>query len=100
MSILSSLKRALLPSGRRMRTLRAGPGKGLRMQLDLASQAQRYFGFDERELFGPLLRLMPECRSMADVGANDGYYTLIFLRSPAERVVACEPGPVQRLLEN
>jgi hypothetical protein len=99
-SVLSAIKRVLLPSGRSLRTLRAGPGKGLRMHLDLASQAQRYFGFDERELFGPLLQLMPQCRSMVDVGANDGYYTLMFLRSQAERVVACEPGPLQRLLEN
>jgi len=35
------------------------------------------------------------------VGANDGYYTMAFLRSAAERVVACEPGPtMEQLLAN
>jgi hypothetical protein len=70
------------------------------MQLDLSSQAQRYFGLDERELFRPLLKLMPDCRSMVDVGANDGYYTLVFLQSHAEKVVACEGGTMARLTEN
>ena len=32
------------------------------------------------------------------MGANDGYYTMSFLPSQAERVVACEPGPVANLL--
>ena len=100
MSVLSSLKKALLPSGRRWRTIKLGPAKGIRMNLDLSSQAQRYFGLDEQELFAPLRKLMPECCSMVDVGANDGYYTLIFLRSQAERVIACEGGPMTRLIEN
>jgi hypothetical protein len=100
MSVLSSLKRLILPSGRKLRTIPFGLARNIRMQLDLNHQAQRYFGFDERELFDPLRRLMPGCRSMVDVGANDGYYTLIFLSSGAERVIACEPGPLERLVEN
>lgn len=100
MSVLSSLKKALLPAGRHWRTIKLGPAKGIRMQLDLSSQTQRLLGLDEQELFAPLRKLMPQCRSMVDVGANDGYYTLIFLRSPAERIVACEGGPMTRLIEN
>jgi len=100
MSLLSALKKVLLPAGREWRTIKWGPAKGIRMKLDLSDQAQRYFGLDERELFRPLLSIMPECRSMVDVGANDGYYTLMFLRSQASRIVACEGGPVQRLQEN
>lgn len=68
------------------------------MDLDLRSQSQRYWGFDEREILGPIQRLSSVCRSLIDVGANDGYYTMSFLQSPAERVVACEPGPVVDLL--
>lgn len=68
------------------------------MELDLRSQSQRYWGFDEREILAPVERLSSECRSLVDVGANDGYYTMSFLRSHAERVVACEPGPVVDLL--
>ncbi len=101
MSVLSSVKKLLVPEGRRMRTIPFGIAGGLRMNLDLRNQSQRFFGFDERELFGPLRKLMPQCRSMLDVGANDGYYTLIFLRSGADRVVACEPSDAaERLLQN
>ena len=64
------------------------------MELDLRSQSQRYWGFDERELLGPIERLSSGCKSLVDVGANDGYYTMSFLRSQAERVVACEPEAV------
>jgi hypothetical protein len=68
------------------------------MELDLRSQSQRYWGFDERELLAPIERLSSSCKSLVDVGANDGYYTMSFLRSQAERVVACEPEPVVDLL--
>lgn len=71
------------------------------MELDLASQSQRYWGVDERELVAAFRRLIPLAKSLVDVGANDGYYTLAFLRSRAERVVACEPGPaMEHLLTN
>ncbi len=101
MSILSSLKKLIVPAGRQWRTIRVGPASGIRMQLDLRDQSQRYFGLDEKELFKPLRKLMPGCLSMVDVGANDGYYTLIFLRAGARRVVACEPSDaVDRLLQN
>ena len=68
------------------------------MELDLRSQSQRYWGFDEREILAPIQRLGLACKSLVDVGANDGYYTMSFLRSQAERVVACEPGAVVNLL--
>lgn len=101
MSVVSAFKNLLVPSGRAYRTILFGLAKGVRMQLDLRNQLQRYLGFDERELFAPLRRLMPQCRSMVDIGANDGYYTLIFLRSGAARVVTCEPSAAaDRLLEN
>ncbi|HEY0321717.1 MAG TPA: FkbM family methyltransferase [Pyrinomonadaceae bacterium] len=95
------VKRLVLPGGRRFRRLRGGIAKGMLMELDLAHQSQRYFGFDERELLGVLRRLMTQARSLIDIGANDGYYTMAFLRSDALRVVACEPGPaMERLLAN
>ncbi len=68
------------------------------MELDLRCQSQRYWGFDEREILAPIQRLGLACKSLVDVGANDGYYTMSFLRSHAERVVACEPSPVVNLL--
>ena len=71
------------------------------MEIDLEHQSQRFWGFDERELLKTFRRLIPSAKSLVDVGANDGYYTMAFLRSAAERVVACEPGPVMdQLIEN
>jgi hypothetical protein len=97
----SFLKRCLLPEGRELRRIRGGVARGLVMQIDLKSQLQRYLGLDERELVPYVRRLLDCCTSLFDIGANDGYYTLAFLRSKAMRVVACEPGSVsKRLLEN
>ena len=92
------LKKLIVPEGRQLRKIRGGVAKGMLMELDLRSQSQRYWGFDEREILTPIQRLGSACRSLIDVGANDGYYTMSFLRSQAERVVACEPGPVVDLL--
>lgn len=96
-----AIKRLLFMEGRHLRRLRGGVAKGMLMELDLANQSQRYFGLDERELVATLRSLIPDCRSLIDVGANDGYYTMAFLQSPAERVIACEPGPpMEQLLAN
>jgi hypothetical protein len=71
------------------------------MELDLSNQSQRYWGLDERELVAAFRRMIPASRSLIDVGANDGYYTMAFLQSKAARVVACEPGPaMEQLLAN
>jgi hypothetical protein len=95
------IKRLLFPQGRHFRKLRGGIAKGMLMELDLAHQSQRYFGIDERELLATLRRLINQASSLVDVGANDGFYTMAFLRSKATRVVACEPGPVaEQLLVN
>ncbi len=68
------------------------------MELDLADQLQRYWGLDEREVIAAFRRFIPVCRSLVDVGANDGYYTMAFLRTTAERVIACEPGAAMKQL--
>lgn len=62
------------------------------MQLDLQCQLQRYLGLDERELLASIKEMLPYSDTLVDIGANDGYYTMAFLRSGAKRVIACEPG--------
>ena len=97
----SFIKRVLVPHGRKLRRLRGGIARNQLMTLDLQSQMQRYLGLDERELAGIVRMLSSACRTLIDVGANDGYYTLAFLASPAERVISCEPGPAGKdLLAN
>lgn len=93
-----AIKRLLVPEGRQLRRLRGGLAKGMLMELDLAHQSQRYWGIDERELITAFRRFIPVCRSLIDVGANDGYYTMAFLQSKAERIIACEPGEAMELL--
>jgi hypothetical protein len=93
-----ALKRLIFSDGRRLRRLHGGIAKGSLMELDLAHQTQRYLGLDEREVFSSIRRLIPGCQTIVDVGANDGYYTLAFLRSEAKHVIACEPGPAVELL--
>jgi hypothetical protein len=92
------IKQWFFSPGRKLRRLRGGVAKGMLMELDLSHQSQYYWGLYERELFPVLRRLIPSCKSLVDVGANDGYYTMAFLKSSAEQVVACEPGPAMRQL--
>jgi hypothetical protein len=100
-SLKSFCKQAILPKGRSCRKIKAGLASGLKMELDLQSQMQRYSGLDELEIAVHIKRYLSFCKSCVDIGANDGYYTLVFLRSAADQVVACEPGPVvERLVQN
>ena len=91
MRLKGFLKSRILPVGRRLRRLRGGIASGSIMYLDFQSQLQRYLGLDEREIKTTVKDLIGRCRTLIDVGANDGYYTLAFLRSNADSVIACEP---------
>jgi hypothetical protein len=95
------IKQWFFSSGRELRRLRGGLAQGLLMELDLSNQLQCYWGLYEREIFPVIRRLMPSCKSLIDIGANDGYYTMAFLNSSAKRVIACEPSAVMaQLLAN
>src|SRR5438552_2312787 len=96
-----SIKRLFYSEGRKLRRVRGGVGKGMLMELDLSHQSQYYLGLYEREIYRVLRRLIRSCKTLVDVGANDGYYTIAFLQSSAERVIGCEPGHViAQLLAN
>jgi predicted RNA methylase len=93
--ILRNLKTALLPSGLQPRTILTGPFKGIRMELDLQNESQVYAGLCEREVFPALGLLSKDVRSIVDIGAAQGQYTLYaLLKTSAERVIAIEPDPV------
>ena len=95
------LKSLILAKGRKLRQLRGGIAAGSFMYLDLQSQLQRLFGLDEHEIMNPTRALIGKSETLIDIGANDGYYTLAFLRSSATSVVACEPGPaVNEMIAN
>lgn len=88
------VKRLLLPPGKKIRRIRGGVGGGSLMWINLHDQLQRCLGLDERELLTALLRLSEGAQTLIDVGANDGLYTIHFLASRAELIIACEPGDV------
>src|SRR4051812_16183588 len=91
----------LLPTGRHLRKIKSGIGAGSWMWLDLHDQLQRFLGLDEREPAPYVNPFVRECPTLVDVGANDGLYTIHFLASAAEQVIACEPGEIKdRLLAN
>lgn len=91
-NVLRDIKAALLPSGLGPRTILTGPFKGIRMELDLQGQSQIYAGLYEREVFSEIRRLAKGVRSVVDIGACDGEYTLYsLLKTRAERVIAIEP---------
>lgn len=80
------LKKLLFPGPPALRRIPLGLARGLTMRLNMQNQTQRFLGLDERELATYLKRGLARARSAVDVGANDGYYTLIFLQSPVARV--------------
>jgi hypothetical protein len=90
--ILSNLKQLVVPRDRAPRSIRTGPFRGLRMELDLSTQTQLYIGTFEREVYHWLERLSADIQCAIDVGAYEGEYTLYFLaKTPARQVISFEP---------
>jgi Methyltransferase FkbM domain len=93
------VKRAILPAPG-PRCLPSGIGRGLRMHIDFAHQTRTYLGLYEIELNRYLRRILkPGCTAF-DVGARDGYDSLVIAGLTGSRVAAfdCEPTSV-RLME-
>jgi hypothetical protein len=92
--ILSALKQLVVPGGKIARKVKAGPFRGLRMNLDLRSETQVYLGLFEREVYPSLNRLSQGIQAFVDIGAAQGEYTLFALcKTTAARVLAFEPDP-------
>jgi hypothetical protein len=103
MNAFRLLKNRLVPSGYHERTILAGPLRGIRMYLDLRTQSQFYVGLFEKELHPWIIRFSRGTRSVVDIGAAHGEYTLFaLLKTTAERVIAFEPNPdmIQHLQRN
>ncbi|MDH3446425.1 MAG: FkbM family methyltransferase, partial [Deltaproteobacteria bacterium] len=101
--ILSGLKNIIVPRGEAPRAIKAGPFRGLRMNLDLVSQFQIYLGLFEREVHAKFRMLSANIATAIDIGAAQGEYTLYFLaKTRAAKILAFEPSKVSRaeLLSN
>lgn len=97
MGLLPTVKQLVILPGLRKRTIRGGPLRGIKMNLDLSCQTQMWLGFYEREIFSDLTALSKGIRTALDIGVGYGDYTLYFLlKTQAERVIACEPSAEMR----
>jgi hypothetical protein len=92
------MKQLVIIPGSRERTIRGGPFRGIKMNLDLSCQTQMWLGLYEREVFSELTAHSRGIRTALDIGVGYGDYTLYFLlKTQAERVIACEPSADMRL---
>ena len=99
--ILSHIKSAVVPSGKRIRTIPLGLFRGQRMEIDLRTDMQFYLGLNEFELAQWVRRLSRGIRTAVDVGCREGYYTVYFKKHTDARVIAldCDPA-AERLLRH
>ena len=70
-----------------------GPSKGMFIRYDVNHRSQHLLGLYEREIYSYLEKGMRKARVLIDVGANDGYYVMGFLKT-GKKVIACEPGDI------
>jgi hypothetical protein len=90
---LSWVKNLMVPAGRKPRRIVFGPFQGITMALSLRHQTQIYLGLFEREVHPWLVRLSRAIHTAIDIGADNGEYTLFFLKRTDARVLAFEPNP-------
>ena len=85
------IKRLLYGSGAGPRKVWFGMGAGARFQMDPAHHTQRMLGLYEAEIAGDFRRCVKRARTLIDVGASDGYFSIIALRLNAQlTAIACE----------
>ena len=98
----ATLKRALLPSGRKIRRLPCGMGRGLRMEVDFSCQTRLYLGLYETELNRHLRQLCHPGFAGFDVGGQFGYDALLMAKLTGGPVVSveCDPFAVERMERN
>jgi predicted RNA methylase len=80
----------VLPRGAALRRLPLGLGRGLVMEIDPDRDARFWLGLYEVELARHVRALCVPGTSSFDLGAESGYYALVFARRGGGRVVAVE----------
>lgn len=92
MSIKNVLKRILFSEGD-VQTIKSGPSKGMKTHFNTGTRSHHLLGLYEREIHTWLLKGMEKAATLIDIGANQGYFVLSFLKTD-KKVIACEPGDV------
>ena len=86
------IKKLIFGSGAEHRIL-SGPSAGMRVKYDIHNRASHLLGLYEREIYSYLNKSMKKADTLIDIGANDGYYGLAFVKCKGKEVILCEPGP-------
>jgi precorrin-6B methylase 2 len=91
MGFLHDLKNVIVPSGSAPHSILTWAFAGLKLCLDLQSQAQTWLGLYEQELYAPLRNLSWGIQTGIDIGCAQGEFTVYFLkRTDAVRVLAID----------
>ena len=89
-SLIRRIKNHIIPAGRKLRRIPLGPAQGCILDLDLQHELGKYVGLYERELWRHVQRYLCPGIIVFDVGAGNGYYSMIAAARGAS-VVAFEP---------
>jgi hypothetical protein len=85
------IKKLLIGSEAKNQVIKFGIAKGIKMQIDVNSKAQRVFGLDEREIQKVFKEFSGKSNYFFDIGSSDGYYSLIYKKlAPQGKIFAFE----------
>lgn len=98
MPVRQLMRRLVEPAPGRVRRIPAGPARGIRLRAEPAATASAdlWVGLFESEIAPWVRRFARRGTRCVDVGANSGYYTLVFAARTRTSVVAYEPDPAAR----
>ncbi|HTH57615.1 MAG TPA: hypothetical protein VL728_16305 [Cyclobacteriaceae bacterium] len=74
--------------------IRFGVAKGMKVSYGINDRTLHLLGLYETEIYPFLRKGMESADTLIDIGANDGYYALAFLKTKKKRIILCEPGPI------
>lgn len=98
--IYNFVKKLLFGTGVRQRKIVFGKARGLTMMIDPMYKFQRLIGLDEKEIQKFFVAHANTCEIFLDVGASDGYYSLLYKKFNASgEAFLFEPGIDLRRLQ-
>ncbi|MEO8891201.1 MAG: FkbM family methyltransferase [Coleofasciculaceae cyanobacterium] len=90
--IIRKFKNILVEPGSRPTKIKLGLAKGVVMEIDPAHHTQDIYGLYEQEIAKTVRKYALEAKTIIDVGANNGYYTVTAsVLNPQANIIACEP---------
>ena len=79
-------------SSQRPNKILSGVSSGMITNYNPQDRTLHLLGLYEREIYPYLKRSMARAETLVDIGANDGYYGLAFVKHVGKEVILCEPG--------